>query len=74
MLLAGARVRLQAPVVTGGATLLLVALHELVQFWDLLPRWVPLAAGGLLLVGVATTMEQRRRDLARLRAAITRMA
>jgi hypothetical protein len=74
VLLAGARARLQAPVVTGGGTLLLVALHELVQFWDLLPRWAPLAVGGLLLVGIATTMEQRRRDLARLRAAITRMA
>ncbi|MEU4624559.1 hypothetical protein AB0G04_31875 [Actinoplanes sp. NPDC023801] len=74
VLLAGARARLQAPVVTGGGTLLLVALHELIQFWDLLPRWVPLAVGGLLLVGIATTMEQRRRDLARLRAAITRMA
>ncbi|GIE83153.1 hypothetical protein Aph02nite_91030 [Actinoplanes philippinensis] len=74
VLLAGARARLQAPVVTGGGTLLLVALHELIQFWDLLPRWVPLAVGGLLLVGVATTMEQRRRDLARLRDAISRMA
>jgi hypothetical protein len=74
VLLAGARARLQAPVVTGGGTLLLVALHELVQFWDLLPRWVPLAVGGLLLVGIATTMEQRRRDVARLRAAVARMA
>ncbi|MFC4069838.1 SCO7613 C-terminal domain-containing membrane protein [Actinoplanes subglobosus] len=74
VLLVGARARLKAPVVTGGGTLLLVALHELVQFWDLLPRWVPLAVGGLLLVGIATTMEQRRRDLARLRAAITRLA
>ncbi|PRX19863.1 SCO7613 C-terminal domain-containing membrane protein [Actinoplanes italicus] len=74
VLLAGARARLQAPVITGGGTLSLVALHELIQFWDLVPRWVPLAVGGLLLVGVATTMEQRRRDLARLRAAITRMA
>ncbi|MDI6102614.1 hypothetical protein QLQ12_28730 [Actinoplanes sp. NEAU-A12] len=73
VLLAGARARLQAPVVTGGGTLLLVALHELIQFWDLVPRWMPLAVGGLLLVGIATTMEQRRRDLARLRAAVGRM-
>ncbi|GAA4942167.1 SCO7613 C-terminal domain-containing membrane protein [Actinoplanes utahensis] len=73
VLLAGSRARLQAPVVTGGATLTLVALHELVRFWDLLPRWVPLAVGGLLLVGVATTIEQRRRDLARFRAALNRM-
>ncbi|GGN76279.1 hypothetical protein GCM10010112_48310 [Actinoplanes lobatus] len=73
ILLAGARARLQAPVVVGGGTLLLVALHELIQVWDLVPRWVPLAVGGLLLVGIATTMEQRRRDLARLRDAVTRM-
>ncbi|GAA0443429.1 hypothetical protein Aca07nite_78170 [Actinoplanes capillaceus] len=73
ILLAGARARLQAPVLIGGGTLLLVALHELVQVWDLVPRWAPLAVGGLLLVGIATTMEQRRRDLARLRDAITRM-
>ncbi|MFD1367902.1 SCO7613 C-terminal domain-containing membrane protein [Actinoplanes sichuanensis] len=74
VLVVGARARLQAPVVTGGATLLLVALHELIQFWDLVPRWAPLAIGGLLLVGIATTMEQRRRDLARLRTAIAGMA
>ncbi|MEU4158928.1 hypothetical protein [Actinoplanes sp. NPDC026670] len=74
VLVVGARARLQAPVVTGGGTLLLVALHELIQFWDLVPRWVPLAVGGLLLVGIATTMEQRRRDLARLRSAISGMA
>ncbi|MBO3743429.1 SCO7613 C-terminal domain-containing membrane protein [Actinoplanes flavus] len=73
ILLAGARARLQAPVVVGGGTLLLVALHELILVWDLVPRWVPLAVGGLLLVGIATTMEQRRRDLARLRDALTRM-
>ncbi|MBW6433813.1 hypothetical protein KZ829_08695 [Actinoplanes hulinensis] len=73
ILLAGARARLQAPVLIGGGTLLLVALHELIQVWDLVPRWAPLAVGGLLLVGIATTMEQRRRDLARLRDAITRM-
>ncbi|WP_433824733.1 SCO7613 C-terminal domain-containing membrane protein [Actinoplanes sp. CA-015351] len=74
VLLAGARARLQAPVVTGGVMLVLTALHELVQFWDLVPRWVPLAAGGLLLVGTATTMEQRRRDVLRLRNAVGRMS
>ncbi|MDR6322264.1 SCO7613 C-terminal domain-containing membrane protein [Actinoplanes couchii] len=74
VLLLGARARLQAPVVTGGGVLILVALHELVQFWDLVPRWVPLAVGGLLLVGIATTIEQRRRDLARLKGAITRLS
>ncbi|MBG0567953.1 SCO7613 C-terminal domain-containing membrane protein [Actinoplanes aureus] len=74
VLVAGARARVQAPVVAGGGVLTLVALHEVIQFWDLVPRWVPLAVGGLLLVGIATTMEQRRRDLLRLRNAVGRMS
>jgi hypothetical protein len=73
VLLAGAYAGLQAPVVAGGAVLAVVALHELVLVWDLLPRWIPLAAAGLLLVGLAMTLERRRRDLARFRAALARM-
>ena len=73
VLLAGAQTRLRAPVVAGGAVLAVVALHELVLVWDLLPRWIPLAAAGLLLVGLAMTLERRRRDLSRIRAALTRM-
>ncbi|MEU9509497.1 hypothetical protein AB0D32_24820 [Micromonospora sp. NPDC048170] len=71
--LAGATRRWQAPVLLGGVTLALLALHELVRGWDLLPRWIFLAAGGLALIGLATTYERRRRDLARLRAAVGRM-
>ncbi|RZU53168.1 hypothetical protein EV385_5054 [Krasilnikovia cinnamomea] len=74
VVLLGARARLQAPVVTGGAVLGVVALHEAALIWDLLPRWIPLAAAGLLLVGLAMTLERRRRDLARLRAALNSMA
>ncbi|WP_213002046.1 SCO7613 C-terminal domain-containing membrane protein [Winogradskya consettensis] len=70
---AGAQFRLRAPVVAGGATLIVIALHEAILVWDLLPRWIPLALAGLLLVGLAMTLERRRRDVARLRAAITRM-
>ncbi len=73
VLLAGARARLQAPVVLGGGVLALVALHELARVWDLVPRWVPLAAAGLLLVLLAMTLERRRRDLDRIRTALTRM-
>jgi hypothetical protein len=69
----GAVRRRQAPVVSGGIVLILLALHEVPRVWDLLPRWIPLAAGGLLLVGLAITYERRRRDLARLRAAVARM-
>jgi hypothetical protein len=73
VVLAGTRARLQAPVVIGGGVLAVVALHELVLVWDLLPRWIPLAAAGLLLVGLAMTLERRRRDLARVRSALIRM-
>ena len=70
----GSFARQQAPVLMGGGVLLLVALHELVLVWELVPRWIPLALGGLLLVGLAMTLERRRRDLARVRAAVTRMS
>jgi hypothetical protein len=74
VVLLGAYARLQAPVVIGGAVVVAVGLHELVLVWDLLPRWIPLAAGGLLLVGLAMTLERRRRDLARVRAAVARLS
>lgn len=69
----GSTRRLQAPVVVGGSVLLLLAAYEVVAFWDLLPRWLPLAVAGLVLLTVATTYERRRRDLARLRAAVEQM-
>ncbi|MER7458605.1 hypothetical protein [Micromonospora sp. NPDC126480] len=72
--LAGAIRRWQAPVVLGALTLTPLALHELARTWDLLPRWIFLAAGGLALIGLAATYERRRRDLARLRSAVGRMS
>ncbi|WP_369122542.1 SCO7613 C-terminal domain-containing membrane protein, partial [Micromonospora craterilacus] len=72
--LLGAVRRWQAPVVLGGVTLVLLALHELIRSWDLLPRWVFLAAAGLALIGLAATYERRRRDLLRLRSAVNRMS
>jgi hypothetical protein len=52
----------------------LVGLRELGLLWQRLDTWIPLTAAGLLLVGLAATYERRRRDLARLRAALSRMA
>ncbi|MEH0929196.1 SCO7613 C-terminal domain-containing membrane protein [Micromonospora sp. CPCC 205558] len=73
VVLAGATRRWQAPVLLGGGVLTLLALHELARGWDLLPRWIYLGVGGLALVGLAATYERRRRDLARLRAAVGRL-
>lgn len=75
--LAGAHRRLQAPLLLGGATLAAVALHELapyvVQAVDALPRWLPPALAGLLLLAVGATYEKRLRDARRMRAAFGRL-
>ncbi|MER6613009.1 SCO7613 C-terminal domain-containing membrane protein [Streptomyces xantholiticus] len=75
--LAGARLRLQALLVLGGAVLALDALHELapyvVQVVGALPRWLPPAFAGLLLLAVGATYEQRLRDARRLRDRLNRM-
>ncbi|HEX2416583.1 MAG TPA: hypothetical protein VHJ83_00475, partial [Micromonosporaceae bacterium] len=65
--------RRQAPVVVGGAVLALLSVRELVSLWELLPRWLPLAAAGLILLTLGATYEQRRRDARRLRDALGRM-
>ncbi|MDG4767591.1 hypothetical protein O7632_26375 [Solwaraspora sp. WMMD406] len=74
VVLAGAAYRRQAPVVLGGAVLVVVAVRELVAVWDLLPRWSFLAVGGLALITLAVTYERRRRDVHRLRSAVGRMS
>ncbi|MFJ1798474.1 SCO7613 C-terminal domain-containing membrane protein [Streptomyces sp. NPDC088180] len=75
--LLGARHRLQALLLLGGAVLALDGLHELapyvVQVAGALPRWLPPALAGLLLLVVGATYEQRLRDARRLRDALGRM-
>ncbi|MGY3683902.1 SCO7613 C-terminal domain-containing membrane protein [Streptomyces sp. TE33382] len=75
--LLGARFRLQAVLLLGGTVLALVALHELapyvVQVVGALPRWVPPALAGALLLAVGATYEQRKRDARRLREVLGRM-
>lgn len=71
--LAGARWRRQAPVLIGGGALVVLAGWEVAAVWDLLPRWIFLAGGGFLLIGLATTYERRRRDVRRLRSVVSRM-
>ncbi|WP_067417241.1 SCO7613 C-terminal domain-containing membrane protein [Streptomyces sampsonii] len=73
----GAVRRLQAPLLLGGGTLALVALHELAphvaQVFDALPRWSVPALAGLLLLVLGATYEQRLRDARRLREHLGRM-
>ncbi|MEU6487719.1 hypothetical protein [Streptomyces sp. NPDC046887] len=75
--LAGARLRLVAPLVLGGAVLALTALHELapyvVQAVGVLPRWVPPALAGALLLAVGATYERRLGEVRRMRQALRRM-
>ncbi|MET7736170.1 hypothetical protein ABZT02_33120 [Streptomyces sp. NPDC005402] len=75
--LAGAGHRLQAPLLLGGGVLILDALHELapylVQVADALPRWVPPALAGLMLLALGATYEQRLRDVRRIRENLGRM-
>ncbi|NML53556.1 hypothetical protein HHL19_25515 [Streptomyces sp. R302] len=75
--LLGARFRLQAPLILGGAVLALVAVHELapyvVQLVGALPRWLPPAAAGLLLLAVGATYERRLREARTVRERLARM-
>ncbi|MCX4979744.1 SCO7613 C-terminal domain-containing membrane protein [Streptomyces sp. NBC_00572] len=75
--LLGARFRLQALLVLGGTVLALDGLHELapyvVQVVGALPRWLPPALAGLLLLAAGATYEQRLRDARRLRDRVARM-
>lgn len=75
--LMGARLRLQALLVLGATVLALDTLHELapyiVQAVDALPRWLPPALAGLLLLAVGATYERRLNDARRLRESLGRM-
>ncbi|MFC8829907.1 SCO7613 C-terminal domain-containing membrane protein [Streptomyces sp. NPDC057137] len=75
--LVGARLRLQALLVLGGGVLALDTLHELapyiVQVVGALPRWLPPALAGLLLLAVGATYERRLHDARRLRDSLGRM-
>ncbi|GAA3781530.1 hypothetical protein GCM10022403_015060 [Streptomyces coacervatus] len=75
--LLGARHRLQALLVLGGSVLVLDTLHELapylVQMTGALPRWVPPALAGLLLLALGATYERRIREVRRVRDVLARM-
>ncbi|WP_159393436.1 SCO7613 C-terminal domain-containing membrane protein [Streptomyces rimosus] len=73
----GVRAHLQAPLVVGGGVLVMVGFHELapavVQVLGLIPRWLPLAAAGLLLLLLGATYEKRIDEARRLRDTVRSM-
>lgn len=75
--LLGARHRLRAPLLLGGAVLVLDAVHELAPFvlqvMGALPRWLPVALAGAALLAVGATYERRLRDVRRVRDVVQRM-
>ncbi|MFP3966854.1 hypothetical protein SMC26_31410 [Actinomadura fulvescens] len=75
--LAGAWTRLQAPLVLGGAVLVLDAARQVAPYAMeavvRLPGWFPVAVIGLVVLVVGATYEHRLRDLRRLRDAVTRL-
>ncbi|PSK87386.1 hypothetical protein CLV63_13241 [Murinocardiopsis flavida] len=76
--LAGARWRLQSPLLIGGGTLLLVAAKSFgPPIWyevAALPNWIPTAVVGIVLIAVGARYEQRLRDVRRLTRALRALA
>jgi hypothetical protein len=71
--LAGARARMQAPLVLGVTVAVLAAARELAPVASRLNGWIYVALLGLLLLGAGATYEARIRDLRRLGAALRRL-
>ncbi|MFI6386114.1 SCO7613 C-terminal domain-containing membrane protein [Nonomuraea sp. NPDC050540] len=75
--LAGARARLQAPLLLGGVVLVVTAAHEFAPAIGELvgqgPRWLPIALAGAFLLFTGATYEHRLRDLRRVRGLLVRM-
>ena len=63
MAVVGARLRLKAPLFVGAVTTALVALDQILPAAARLPRWVLIAAVGMVLLAVGATFERRKRDL-----------
>jgi hypothetical protein len=71
--LVGARARLQAPLLIGGAVLAVDAAAQVAPYVDAVPRWVSVGLAGLLLVLFGATYERRLRDLRRLQDGVRRL-
>jgi hypothetical protein len=68
-LIAGSMSRQRAPVVVGGIVTAIAALRLLTEYGP----WFVLVPLGLVLMALGANFEKRRRDIQRLRGALTRM-
>lgn len=68
--LAGAVLRLQAPLFLGAIGLVVLGLDQWGEYLVQLPRWITLGAVGVVLMWVGATFEHRRRDWRRASDAI----
>jgi len=73
LVLLGAQTRTRAGLVVGGALAVVDGLHLLAPYAAALPRWLPLALLGLLLVVLGATYEKRLQDLRALRERYERL-
>jgi hypothetical protein len=71
--LAGARGRLQAPLVLGAVTLVVLAADAVLPVAARLPRWVSVGGTGLLLLWLGATAERRLARLRDLRRQLTEL-
>jgi hypothetical protein len=67
VVLAGARARLQAPLVLGAVTLVVLGVDAVWPVAAQLPRWAMIGAAGLLLLWLGATAERRLGQLRELR-------
>jgi hypothetical protein len=67
VVLAGARARLQAPLVLGALTLVALGVDAVWSVAAQLPRWATIGAAGLLLLWLGATAERRLTQLRELR-------
>jgi hypothetical protein len=63
----GVRAGLQAPIVLGVVTLLVLAVDALAPLATDTPRWIPIGAAGLMLFWLGATFERRMTEVRRLR-------
>jgi hypothetical protein len=73
VLLVAANRRWQAPLVLATLVLTVLAVNEIALVWSVVPKWAPLSVGGAILIAAGATLEQRRRDLARLSRSVKAM-